>query len=439
MSSTSRRDAPRHLALGLSLVVMLGCSFVSAPPVPSPTGLLSPFPTIAQATTRPSAAHPVDNPPPAAFSSPSPTRMASPPPAGGGWITLGSAREIDARWSPDAKHLLLIRNMTNQSSESQQVDLMTPDGELLRTYQGDDAIWVDDQGFLILRYERDCQAPCAGESWTINYGREGDPPTTAFQGSVGVDAVHEIDAPDGGWVASNGRGVVSFSRDEDEDSTFRLWSREGASPPHPGFAASWSTSGDRLLILHPNDRYGPGTYGWVKVFGWPGLEPLYEDQDTDFVWMPAVSPDGELVAYPPAIGESLIRVGDARTATMSDYDIPIGSYGWDDRERLIQVTPRGNAVRIYDRQANLLQTHRRTVGDGMVTSADGSTNVFFQSDEARRPLDRLSVFRDDAWSELQLPAPSALNTAPLVAPDGTAVVVMFVTGGWEESAFVSRL
>ena len=329
--------------------------------------------------------------------------------------------------------------MTNQAPEEQQIDLMTAEGTVIRSFQGDTADWIDDDRFLVFRYERSCQAPCSSEPWSVNYQSNGEPAGVALLGSVTSEELTPVQLPEGRWIAGNGHGNLSFSYDDDIESEYSIWSPAGVTASGEGFAQSWSHSGDRMLILHPNDQYGPGTYGWLEILSWPELDRLYADPEADFVWMPAVSPSGNLVAYPPVIGDSLVRVGDVRAATVADYDIPLGSYVWDADERLVQVTPRGNGVRIYDREANLIEFQRRDVGDAIVASADRSTIVFFHSDEARRSTDRISILRANDWSELPLPSLNGLNAQPQVAPDGTAVIVTFVTGNWEESAFVSRL
>ncbi len=208
-------------------------------------------------------------------SSPSPDPTGTPAPQEG-WVQLASASDASAVWSPDAQFILASLSTPGGPPESQQVQLLTRDGVVIRTHERlTDPVWLDPQSFVA--YRLDWQQDQSGE-WTPATGPNGERLGEALVGSVVSEQLLGWDIPLGSAISS-GSGALAISRfDSGGRAETSVWTQLGGLTDwHAGAPLAWSPAGDRLALVHGQPTGPPGE-GWLEVIAWPGLATLWSDE-----------------------------------------------------------------------------------------------------------------------------------------------------------------
>lgn len=362
---------------------------------------------IGRGSLGPSAATPSAQGGASASPSGQPSAVASPATVGE-WKILAASDVADADWSPDGRWLIIWDDVVNGAPQDHHLRLDDAQGNLVRTLDGDRAIWLDAGSFVLVR---------SGAS---------------FLGTVDSDALTPISGTFPKGVVSNGHGALAYaSGAPDAAEQYVVWTRDGTSDPRPGRPLAWSRDGSRLAVWHRVDTVVQTREpsGWLEVVGWPDLRPIAAVRDQAVGAIPApFDPSGR---YLPFFAGRLY-VLDLTTGSVRAVG-PAGAsnqFAWDRASNLVIADGNGS-VTIYDVGGASLGVETN-VGDSVTASADGSTVALYFS-QGRQQL----VLLGDGEPR-SITAPGPVQPEPRLSPDGSKLVVVCAVGSGVEVLLLTK-
>jgi hypothetical protein len=330
-----------------------------------------------------------------------PSATASPTPVGG-WKVIAASAGAGASWSPDGKWLAAWDE--SPSGAAQDLRLLDRAGNLVRSLDGDRLVWLDATRFVLSR----------GDS--------------SFLGSVGSADLMPIAATFPKDALSNNYGAVALTTANPSDTaktTFVVWTEAGTSRVVLGEPVAWSPDGARLAVWHSTAPEGPQGVGyqptgWVEVLSWPDLSSVVSLKNGSLVPRPtSFDPSGRYLLV-SGLGLSGFSVLDLSTGKTVGPSGVTGSPVWDSTGDLL-VPAADGSVTAYP-IAGGAATKWAGVGDVAASSADGSTIVLYFSQDYLSNPRPITLIRNGVSRTISVPG--GLESDPVIAPDGSGVVIV---------------
>jgi hypothetical protein len=341
---------------------------------------------------------------PAATPSPSLTPASASPSRVGDWKLLDASvtAYVGASWSPDGKWLAVWDEYSGPVV--QDMRLLDGAGNVVRSLDGDRFVWLDATQFVLSR----------GAS--------------SFLGSVDSTVLTPLAATFPADPLSNNRGAVALTTVQPLDpakTSFVVWTQAGTSRAVIGQPEAWSPDGTRLAVWHSTTPAGPRGIGsqdtgWVEVLSWPELRSVASLKD-DLLVPPHISfdPSSRYVLL-PRIGFSgflILDLANGRTVGPSGIT---GPAAWDSAGDVLVAATDGS-VTTYPISGGPAAT-KAGVGDNVVSSADGSTIAFYFSQDYSSNPRPITLIRNGVSRAISVPG--GLESDPVIAPDGSGVVIV---------------
>jgi hypothetical protein len=339
---------------------------------------------------------------PSATTSPSlPAASASPSPIGD-WKVLAASTGAGASWSPDGKWLAVWDEFV--SGATQDLRLLDSAGNPVRSLDGDRLVWLDATEFVLSR----------GNS--------------SLLGSVDSTGLTPIAVTFPAGALSNNRGAVALTTGQPLDpakTSFVVWTQASTSRVVIGEPEAWSPDGTRIAVWHSTAPAGPlgvgyHATGWVEVLSWPDLRTLGSLKNDSFVPQPTYfDPSGRylLATKLGLAGLSILDLVTGRTLGPSGVT---GVPAWDRASDLLVAASDGS-VTTYPTSGGP-STRQAGVGDSVASSTDGSTIIlYFWGDYSQNPR-TITLIRNGLPRAISVPG--GIESAPIIAPDGSGVVIV---------------
>jgi hypothetical protein len=338
---------------------------------------------------------------PTVSTSPSlPPASASPTPVGD-WKVLAASAGVGASWSPDGKWLAVWDEFV--SGQTQDLRLLDRAGNPVRSLDGDRLVWLNATQFVLSRA------------------------SSSFLGSVDSTVVTPIASTIPAGALSNNHGAVAITTVQPLDpakTSFVVWTQAGTSRVVIGEPEAWSPDGTKLAVWHSTAPPGPlgigyQATGWVEVLSWPDLRSVGSLKSDSFVPQTSFDPSGRyLLAFHLGLaGFSILDLATGQTVGPSGVT---GSPAWDNSGNLL-VSATDGSVTTYP-ISGVPATTQAGVGDGIASSTDGSTVVlYFSQDYSPNPRP-IALIRNGVSRRIVVPG--GLESAPVISPDGSGIVVV---------------
>lgn len=332
-----------------------------------------------------------------------------PSPTASPWKVLATSDTAGAVWSPDGRWLLVWDQVTNDTPAQRHVSLDDAHGNLVRTFQGENPLWLDARSFVLTHAGRN------------------------YLGTVDSSALTPIAPTFSGGVYANGRGALAYetSGPFDASARFVVWTLGGrTTSPVPGVPVAWSRDGTKLAIWHwTSGPSGPTVSGWLEVLGWPGLRSLAAVRDRSAsplghqTWF---DPSGRYLAFLCG-GVCTLDLTTGTTTLVPGPSVSSDLNAWNQASQLVVPSLTDGSASVYDVHG-VRQAVYPNVGDSATASADGST-VALWFNSAPQPV---ALLRQGTLRRIDVPGP-VQAPIPQLSPDGTGLVVVCVVGGHQEA------
>jgi hypothetical protein len=339
---------------------------------------------------------------PTAITSPSlPSATASPTLASSGKVLAASAG-AGASWSSDGEWLAVWDEFV--SGATQDLRLLDSAGNPVRSLDGDRLVWLDASQFVLSR----------GNS--------------SLLGSVGSSDLTPVTATFPAGALSNNHGAVAITTVQPSDpakTSFVIWTQAGTSRAVLGQLEAWSPDGTRLAVWHSTTPAGPQGVGsqdtgWVEVLSWPDLRSVASLKDNLLVPVGISFDPSSRYLLLPRIGYSGFLILDLATGRTVGPSGVTGLSAWDRASDLLVAATDGS-VTTYPISGGPAVTEAG-VGDSVVSSTDGSTIVmYFAADYTQSPRP-ITLIRNGVSRTISIPG--GLESAPVISPDGSGVVIV---------------
>jgi hypothetical protein len=315
---------------------------------------------------------------------------------------LAASTGAGASWSPDGKWLAVWDEFV--SGATQDLRLLDSAGNPVRSLDGDRLVWLDATEFVLSR----------GNS--------------SLLGSVNSTVLTPMAATIPAGALSNGHGAVAITTVQLLDpakTSFIVWTQAGTSRAVIGEPEAWSPDGTRLAVWHSTAPAGPRGIGsqdtgWVEVLSWPDLRSVASLKDDLLVSVRISFDPSSRYLLLPRIGVSGFLILDLATDRTVGPSGVTGSPAWNSAGDLL-VPATDGSVTTYPISGGPAVT-KVGVGDNAVSSPDGSTIVlYFSQDYSSNPRP-ITLIRDGVSRAISVPG--GLESDPVIAPDGSGVVIV---------------
>jgi hypothetical protein len=320
----------------------------------------------------------------------------------GDWKVLAASAGVGASWSADGRWLAVWERLS--SGATQDLRLLDSSGNLVRSLDGDRLVWLDGTQFVL-----------SGAS-------------SSFLGAVDSTVLTPIAVTFPADALSNNHGAVALTTANPSDTaktSFVVWTQAGTSRVVVGEPEAWSLDGTKLAVWHSTAPPGPlgvgyQTTGWVEVLSWPDLRSVGSLKSDSFVPQPtSFDPSGRylLASRLGLAGFSILDLATDQTVGPSGVT---GPPVWDRASDLL-VPAADGSVTTYPISGGPATT-QAGVGDNVASSTDGSTIVmYFRADYSQNPKP-ITLIRNGVSRTITVPG--GLESDPVVAPDGSGVVIV---------------
>lgn len=335
---------------------------------------------------------------PSGAATPSEPLTVSPLPTVSPWKVLATSDTAGAFWSPDGRWLLVWDQVTSGTPAQRHVSLDDAQGNLVRTFQGENPVWLDTRSFVVFR--------------------DG----TNYLGAIDAATLTPIAPTFPSGVHSNGQGALAYETSGafDASAQFVVWTPGGGTTsPRPGVPVAWSHDGTKLAIWHrTSGPSGPTVSGWLEVLGWPGLRSfatLEGKPASPFQDQTLFDPSGRYLYFGYVLDLASGTTTLVRPSTPSDFN------AWNQASRLVLPSLDDGSASVYDIHGTRQATYPN-VGDSATASADGSTIVLWFN-SGSQPI---VLLRHGSMRRIDVPGP-VQPPIPQLSPDGTGLVVVCAT------------
>jgi hypothetical protein len=319
----------------------------------------------------------------------------------GDWKVLAASAGVGASWSPDGKWLAVWDEFG--SGATQDLRLLDRAGNPVRSLDGDRVAWLDATRFVLWRA------------------------SSSFLGSVDSTVLTPTAVTFPADALANNHGAAAITTVQPLDpakTSFVVWTQAGTSREVIGEPEAWSPDGTRLAVWHSTAPPGPLgigylATGWVEVLSWPDLRSVASLKNDSFVRQSSFDPSGRyLLAFRLGLaGFSILDLATGQTVGPSGVT---GSPVWDSSSDLLVAASDGS-VTTYPISGGPAKT-QAGLGDGIASSTDGSTIVmYFSQDYSPNPRP-ITLIRNGVSRAISVPG--GLESAPVLAPDGSGVVIV---------------
>ena len=227
---------------------------------------------------------------------------------------------------------------------------------------------------------------------------------------------------------SNNHGAVALTTANPSDSaktSFVVWTQAGTSRVVIGEPEAWSPDGTRLAVWHSTAPPGPlgigyQETGWVEVLSWPDLRSVASLTNDSFVPQPtSFDPSGRylLASKLGLSGSSILDLATGQTVGPSGVT---GPPVWDRASDLL-VPATDGSVTTYPISGRP-GTTQAGVGDSAASSTDGSTIVLYFSNDYSPTPRPITLVHNGVSRTISVPG--GLESDPVIAPDGSGVVIV---------------
>ena len=319
----------------------------------------------------------------------------------GDWKVLAASAGVGASWSADGRWLAVWERLSYGATRD--LRLLDSSGDLVRSLDGDRVVWLDATRFVIWRA------------------------SSSFLGSVDSTVLTPTAVNFPADALSNNHGAVALTTANSSDTSktsFVVWTQAGTSRVVVGAPEAWSPDGTRIAVWHSTAPAGPlgvgyQPTGWVEVLSWPDLRSVASLKDDSFVRQTSFDPSGRYLLT-SRLGVAGFSILDLATSRIVGPSGVTGSPVWDSSSDLLVSATDGSVVTYPISGAPA--TTRAGLGDGVASSTDGSTIVaFFSQDYLPNPRP-ITLIRNGVSRTVSVPG--GLESAPVLAPDGSGVVIV---------------
>jgi len=286
-------------------------------------------------------------------------------------------------------------------------------GDFIRDLDGNRLVWVDSSRFVL---SSDSQ------------------PGAGFLGSTGSTTLTPI-AANFSDPLSNNHGAVALTNltSDPANWTFVVWTPSGTSQAIKGEPEAWSTDGTKLAVWHyttPGQGVGGQPTGWVEVLSWPDLRSVVSIRHGSFGRQPmSFDPSGQFLLAPQSNDHSILNLATGAMVGPTGTDVG-GSPVWDQASDLVAPASGNDTglVTTYPISGGPAVT-QKGLGNTAVSSTDGSTILFYFSQEAGP----VTLARRGVPRTIPVPGPvQPYQPDPDLSPDGSGVVIVCLVDSAEE-------
>lgn len=342
------------------------------------------------------------------------------------WLRLAEGT-LSPLWSADSNYMLLYH-----AGADPPILLYTADGRHMGTYDSNILpAWLGDDTFVAYT-----DAPWHSTS-------PHDIPAIIVTASNGTSRQATFPCCD---AVGNGGGAAVVYWDPGHPGQpcqeFSVWSNGTLTAPKPGFPdyydSAWSPTGDKLVIVRPNDDCSAPDIGSVSdVVTWPGLSTIFSGDNGAFSGG-KFDPSGAYLAgstaFQPAQPAHVNDIDIASLATGAIAKVPIQgnqfSFTWNDASELIVSDIAAGTIATHATDGSVVDARTSQPSTQVVGSQDGSTILFNRFDQATFDGEQLTVERDGVTTVLAYPPGNTYYFNPWLSPNGEWLLATTDRGAW---------